>query len=214
MRRSHWASSRPRYENMPVCVLMCSHEPGVWNLFVSRSYSCSRIEIMRRDMVLMSRSHSARSSGSVRILVTMRAPNAGIVLFSRRTIVLSCDSTASACADEAVTMCSAPMRSPYRPAFFAKLSATSSEMPRSAKRRTENASLAGSPEAKPWYAESKKAKSFFSTNRSASFFHCSSVGSTPVGLCAHACSSTTEPSSRLARSRYIPSKWSERLLES
>lgn len=34
--------------------------------------------------------------------------------------------------------------------------------------------------------------------------HCSGVGSTPVGLCAHACSSTMEPSGARRRSSSMP----------
>eukprot|EP00964_Phaeocystis_antarctica_P144242 scaffold109995_cov60-Phaeocystis_antarctica.AAC.1 len=36
--------------------------------------------------------------------------------------------------------------------------------------------------------------------------HCAAVGSTPVGLCAHACSSTTEPAGSACSAASIPSK--------
>jgi hypothetical protein len=69
--------------------------------------------------------------------------------------------------------------------------------PCSTKYRTAKASFKMSPEAKPWYAYlvstviswegrgrtmSKKGKCFFSLQISESSFHCSSVGSTPVGF--------------------------------
>ena len=47
------------------------------------------------------------------------------------------------------------------------------------------------PDAKPWYAMSKNGNRPFSFTMSEISFHCSTVGSTPVGLCAHACRSTT-----------------------
>lgn len=43
-----------------------------------------------------------------------------------------------------------------------------------------------------WYAQSKKAKWPLLRKISAISFHSSRVGSTPVGLCAHACSRTTD----------------------
>ena len=108
-------------------------------------------------------------------------------------------------------MCSAPTRSPYNPAFFAKLCTNTSSSitivhnksltwhtnngsPCSIKYLTAHASLSKSPLANPWYAQSKNEKCFLAEITSAIAFHCSGVGSTPVGLCAHACSKITERS--------------------
>jgi hypothetical protein len=44
-----------------------------------------------------------------------------------------------------------------------------------------------------WYAMSKKGKWPLSAMRALIWRHCSGVGSTPVGLCAHACSRNTLP---------------------
>ena len=50
------------------------------------------------------------------------------------------------------------------------------------------------PEAKPWQAMSKKGNSFFSLMTFDISAHCSGFGSTPVGLCAHACKRIIERS--------------------
>lgn len=55
------------------------------------------------------------------------------------------------------------------------------------------ASFSRSPVAKPWYAESKNGIKLFFFMTAAICFHSYSVGSTPVGLWAQACSKTTEP---------------------
>ena len=47
---------------------------------------------------------------------------------------------------------------------------------------TAQASVSRQPEAKPWYAQSKKGKRFPSRHMSATFSHWSRVRSTPVGL--------------------------------
>ena len=55
-----------------------------------------------------------------------------------------------------------------------------------------------------WYAESKKGSSRFCCTTFRMPRHCSGVGSTPVGLCAQACSTTMAPSGALCRSWSIP----------
>jgi len=67
-------------------------------------------------------------------------------------------------------------------------------------------SLSGSPVANPWYAESKNGTNFFSLNIWANFSHCSDVGSTPVGLWAHACNNTIVLDSNLFKLSHYPSK--------
>lgn len=68
------------------------------------------------------------------------------------------------------------------------------------------ASRSQSPEANPWYAMSKKAKWPFSSISLEISDHCSGVGSTPVGLWAHACSRKTELLGALYMSSHMPSK--------
>lgn len=63
-----------------------------------------------------------------------------------------------------------------------------------------------SPDAKPWYALSKIGKSSFSFMRALSSAHCSADGSTPVGLCAHACSRKKEPLGAAWTSSIMPAK--------
>ena len=83
--------------------------------------------------------------------------------------------------------------------------------PSSTKMRIAAASRSQSPDANPWYAMSKNG------NRRRAFIaadialHWSSVGSTPVGLCAHACSRKNDPSSADSMSVMRPSKSSPRV---
>lgn len=53
---------------------------------------------------------------------------------------------------------------------------------------------------------SKKGKCFFCLTMSLNSFHCASVGSMPVGLCAHAWSKTIDPSGAALMSAFMPSK--------
>jgi hypothetical protein len=63
------------------------------------------------------------------------------------------------------------------------------------KNRIGNASLSKSPELNPKYAESNKGNKFWSFIIALISFHCSGLGSSPVGLCALICRMTIEPGS-------------------
>lgn len=83
-----------------------------------------------------------------------------------------------------------------------------------AKYRTLQASSSGLPVANPWYAVSNHGKRLRSTITACIAAHCSCVGSTPVGLCAQACSSTMDPSGMALRSAIMPSKSRPRVVAS
>src|SRR5882757_5193923 len=88
-----------------------------------------------------------------------------------------------------------------------------SSKPWEMKCRMAKLSVARSPEAKPWYAQSKKGKSLRDLQISAICFHWSGEGSTPVGLWAQACRRMMEPSAAAFRVESRPSQSSILVLE-
>lgn len=93
-----------------------------------------------------------------------------------------------------VTICKAPTLYPYSPIFLAKDWATNMSKPFYAKYLIAETSFIRSPLANPWYAASKNGISFFFYITSDILCQSSFVGSTPVGLWAHACNRKTLPS--------------------
>ena len=53
--------------NIPICLTMWSHFPGVFNSLVRMSYNWSRKEMILCAIVLMSRFHSSNNSGLFKI---------------------------------------------------------------------------------------------------------------------------------------------------
>ena len=117
---------------------MWSQFPGVCNTSVSSRCNSLRISIIRPAIVRISRFHSSNSPASLRISetcslvsfhsklanrrpLTRRAPCDGGLLISLRCNTDSWLFTRFAVSLLADTICSAPTRSPYNPAFFAKL---------------------------------------------------------------------------------------------
>lgn len=87
------------------------------------------------------------------IVATTLAPKHGADVISAREIFFSTASTFAALEWFRVTMCRAPIRSPYRPKFLEKDCATAnSSVPFEyvVKWRIAQASLSASPVAKPW----------------------------------------------------------------
>ena len=78
--------------------------------------------------------------------------------------------------------------------------------PSATKWRRPPASRSASPDAKPWYAQSKKSCAPVALRAADNAFHWSMDGSTPVGLCAQAWSRIVAPDSAADRSSSIPSK--------
>eukprot|EP00732_Lithocolla_globosa_P002335 Lithocolla_globosa_v1_NODE_1505_length_2524_cov_47.443499.p3 type:complete len:124 gc:universal NODE_1505_length_2524_cov_47.443499:1555-1926(+) len=121
-----------------------------------------------------------------------------------RTTILIWDSTAACTFASSHTMENCPTLSPYKPIFLAKDWAKRTRCPSLTKVRRACASLSGSPEAKPWYAMSKNTWWSLDLITCEISAHWAAVGSTPVGLWAHACNSTLEPPGALSRSSSIP----------
>ena len=123
-----------------------------------------------------------------------------------RAIALSWLSTARASAGDAHMTLMQPMRCPYSPMFFAYDWLHPTRWPSSTNVRIAAASRAQSPVAKPWYAMSKKAKWRLRFIAAEMVRHCAGVGSTPVGLCAHACSRKNDPAGAASMSASSPSR--------
>jgi hypothetical protein len=120
---------------------MCSHPPGVFISSVRSRWSSTLISIILSAIDFTFIFHSAKSSGSLRISetccsfthvkrhityrastrLTNRAPWAGGVLICVLIIDESFLHTLNAQSDVGQTMCNAPTRSAYNPAFFEKL---------------------------------------------------------------------------------------------
>uniref|UniRef100_A0A5F8GPC1 Uncharacterized protein n=1 Tax=Monodelphis domestica TaxID=13616 RepID=A0A5F8GPC1_MONDO len=94
--------------------------------------------------------HWLLRSGLFRIVEAIRAPLRGGLEYMGRIRIFNWDSTLLASSASLQTMVKCPYL-PYKDTL----------MPCSMKWRTAQASLLPSPLAKPWYAMSKKAKSFF-----------------------------------------------------
>jgi len=126
------------YLNIPIWFTTWLQFPGVCNSSVNRRYSSLRISIIRPAMVRISRFHSSNSPTSLRIsdtcqlcqlphfatyvrLLTRRAPCDGGLLISLRCNTDTWLLTRFPVSLSLDTTCSAPTRSPYNPAFFAKL---------------------------------------------------------------------------------------------
>ena len=129
--------------NIPIWFTMCSHLPGVFSSSASSRYSSLRISMILPAIVRMSRFHSSNSSALFRMSdtcrvaelsepdvnhstksrsrLTTRAPYEGGLLISLRCSTDNWLRTRSAVSFVGEIMCSAPTRSPYSPAFFAKL---------------------------------------------------------------------------------------------
>jgi hypothetical protein len=106
-----------------------------------------------------------------------------------------------------LTKLSAPTLCPYRPKFLEKLCTSAISCPSSTKSRMAAASVGASPDAKPWYAQSKNGRCPFLFITSDTSFHWEGVGSMPVGLCAHACSRKQLPSGADSMSASRPEKF-------
>ena len=128
------------------------------------------------------------------MVLAIRAPWRGGFEYIGRITIFSWLSTRARSSGSAVVSENAPTRSPYKPMFFANDCESAIWWPSLTKWRTAKASRVVEPDANPWYAMSKNGKSFFSLTISEISFHCSGVGSTPVGLCAHACKRMMLPS--------------------
>merc|ERR1740117_922565 len=161
---------------------------------------------MRPDMVLRLAYHSALSSSLFRTVEAMRAPCAGGLDQLARTRILSWLATAWALLASLEHTCTHPVRSLYRPRFLEKDWQMRNGMFSDAKWRMDALSNAGSPDAKPWYAESKMQNSLPALQMSAICFHCSRLQSTPVGLWAHAWSTNVEPGAAAFMSSTMASK--------
>src|SRR2546421_9585398 len=81
-----------------------------------------------------------------------------------------------------------------------------SSKPCSTKNLMAQASRARLPDAKPWYAQSKKGKWSFARIADAISRHWDSVGSTPVGLWAQACRRMMLPRGADLIAESMPSK--------
>mmetsp|Transcript_68 Transcript_68/g.228 ORF Transcript_68/g.228 Transcript_68/m.228 type:complete len:219 (-) Transcript_68:574-1230(-) len=193
----------PEKQNMPIWLVTWSQlrtEPSLARLALSES----RMVMMRSAMLLHSAYHWGLSLGSSSTVATMRAPWMGGLEYMGRMMILSCERMRSASSVEDPTKEKHPMRSPYRPKFLAKDWATHTSLPSATKLRSAHASLSASPEAKPWYAVSMKSVCFLALQAAEISFHCSCVGSTPVGLCAHAWNMNTDPSGAALTSSMRP----------
>mmetsp|Transcript_1329 Transcript_1329/g.3757 ORF Transcript_1329/g.3757 Transcript_1329/m.3757 type:complete len:201 (-) Transcript_1329:603-1205(-) len=189
---------------MPICDVMCPHS-FVDPALMTSLFSASRIAMMRSAIILHSARHCDSRAGSESTALTMRAPWHGGLEYIGRMMILSCESTRAASSASSQIMFRTPTRSPYSPKFLANDWASATGTPSETKCRSANASASASPDAKPWYAESKKSERpgrFLSAAQMVR--HSSGVGSIPVGLCAHACRSTAEPSGAASRSAIIP----------
>uniref|UniRef100_A0A7N4PUB2 Uncharacterized protein n=1 Tax=Sarcophilus harrisii TaxID=9305 RepID=A0A7N4PUB2_SARHA len=137
---------------MPIWSVMCCQlwvEPS----FLRLDTSWVRMLMMRSAMPFTSCSLGKRVTGLFRIVEAIRAPLRGGLEYMGRIRIFSWDSTLLASSASLQTTVKAPTRSPGR-------EGRDTLMPRSMKWRTAQASLLPSPLAKPWYAMSKKAKSF------------------------------------------------------
>ena len=105
---------------MPFCSRITRQLPGVCNASNART-KATRISVMRLDMILISRIQPANSSASSQTVLTSEVGYFGQLDTSRRVIPTSWHLTVSAMSALVQTMCSAPRRSPYKPAFFEKL---------------------------------------------------------------------------------------------
>mmetsp|Transcript_13911 Transcript_13911/g.37617 ORF Transcript_13911/g.37617 Transcript_13911/m.37617 type:complete len:267 (-) Transcript_13911:575-1375(-) len=211
VRRSHWGRVRPVYVNIPICFSMKDQSPGT----PARLSACVkelRMALMRLAMPASSSHHSRNRTGSPMTLAAISAPWRGGLLYMGLMTRRSWPSTSLATSALLLMMDSAPTRSPYRPMFLAKDCASMSSwgLPSGAvalaNMRSDAASAFRSPLAKPWYALSKKGSKRRLCTMSKIALHCWGVGSTPVGLWAHACRITTAPGSALPRSAMRPWK--------
>ena len=141
--------------------------------------------------------HCSFKAASDRISLTRYAPWQGGLEYIAREMPWICDFTLTASLALSQTTDSAPIRWPYMPMFFAYDWDSAMGKPWPRKSSTACLSRTQSPDANPWYAISKKEKWLFSRTTVAISFHCSGVGSTPVGLCAHAWNMMTEPEGAL-----------------
>mmetsp|Transcript_1112 Transcript_1112/g.3308 ORF Transcript_1112/g.3308 Transcript_1112/m.3308 type:complete len:204 (+) Transcript_1112:163-774(+) len=199
-----WSFERPVYANMPIWSVMCVQslvEP--WS--ASADFRDARMAWIRSAMALHSPVQRSRRAGSPSTAATIRAPWIGGLEYMGRMTAFSCDSRRLASSGDAQTAESAPMRSPYRPKFFAYDWQSRISWPSATNFRIAYASRSASPDAKPWYAQSKKTWRSWSLSAPDRSAHCSGDGSTPVGLCAHAWRSTEEPGSAASKSAFMPS---------
>mmetsp|Transcript_10048 Transcript_10048/g.42257 ORF Transcript_10048/g.42257 Transcript_10048/m.42257 type:complete len:219 (-) Transcript_10048:578-1234(-) len=170
-----------------------------------------RMSMMRSAMPLTSPYQRCFKDGSPRMVATIAAPCRGGLEYIGRASSFICDSTRCASSASSHMMEKHPIRWPYRPMFLANDCEHPTLCPSSTKMRIAAASRSQSPDANPWYAMSKngnKRRFFIATDIAR---HCSSVGSTPVGLCAHACSKKNDPSSAFSMSDIKPSKSNPRV---
>mmetsp|Transcript_7909 Transcript_7909/g.29649 ORF Transcript_7909/g.29649 Transcript_7909/m.29649 type:complete len:219 (-) Transcript_7909:3333-3989(-) len=200
----------PLKQNIPICSVTWFHFNTLPD-FSSAKRSCARMSMIRSAIVLTSPNHCFFKTGSPRIALTIAAPCRGGLLYIGRAMSFICDSTRCASSGEAHMMEKHPIRWPYRPMFLAKDCEHPTLCPSSTKIRIAAASRSQSPLANPWYAMSKKGNSCFLFMTWLICRHCSTLGSTPVGLCAHACNRKKLPSSAFSMSSNIPSKSSPRV---
>mmetsp|Transcript_21150 Transcript_21150/g.46400 ORF Transcript_21150/g.46400 Transcript_21150/m.46400 type:complete len:219 (+) Transcript_21150:234-890(+) len=195
----------PLKQNMPIWSVTCCQgrvEPEA----SSSARSDERMVMMRSAMPFTSLYHRDFSSGSPSTVETIKAPCRGGLEYMGRAIMRIWLFTGEVWFLSFITRLKQPTRWPYRPMFLAYDWEQPSSWPSSKKMLIAWASLTQSPEAKPWYAMSKKGKWFFSFITEEISFHWSAFGSTPVGLCAHACNRKKEPLGAVLMSSIRPSK--------
>merc|ERR1712070_593267 len=145
------------------------------------------------DMTFISSCHTWVRPESCRMVLTIRIPWSGWLEYKLRIEISSLVSTAAAFSELLQQTEKEPMRWPYRPKFLAYDTDNMMSWPSARNRRTEYASVARSPLANPWYAQSNQARCPLALIASLRPFHCSLVGSTPVGLWAQVWSKETLP---------------------
>ena len=134
---------------MPICLRM--KEKSFSGISSARlSWSILRTPVMRPDIIAISSFHSLNIAGSFTTSATMRAPCTGGLEYMARATRLSWLRTLVAASGELSTALRAPMRSPYRPRFFAYDWLHRNSIPLDANSRGAKASSTRSPLAKPW----------------------------------------------------------------